>query len=140
MNEESAVLVGYRRGNLWYGRLRQSQVGTPASVAFDWDWVLGREERYGDVIGFHHTHPPAHQKPSARDVRTMRAWVSCFGKPLLCVIESDTVLTATIFHSDEDEGERLSEVQRFPRGVIVGVEGQVAAARIAPSGVSTREA
>jgi proteasome lid subunit RPN8/RPN11 len=124
LNEESAVLVGYRRGHLWYGRLRQRQVGTPASVAFDGDWVLGREERHGDVIGFYHTHPPAHGKPSARDVRTMRAWASCFGKPLLCVIESDSVLTVTVFRSDEDEGERLGEVRRFPRGVIVAVDGR----------------
>ncbi len=122
MDEESAVLVGYRRGNLWYGRLRRWQVGTPSSVEVDWDWVLGREERHGDVAGFFHTHPPGLATPSARDVRTMRAWVSSFGKPLLCVIESDNVLTATVYRSDEDEGELLREAQRFPRNVIVGAE------------------
>jgi proteasome lid subunit RPN8/RPN11 len=129
MDEESAVLVGYRRGNLWYGRLRRRQVGTPSSIEFDWDWVLGREEHHGDVAGFFHTHPPSHERPSARDVRTMRAWVSSFGKPLLCVIESDNVLTATVYRSDDDEGELLREVQRFPRNVIVGAEGRTEAAR-----------
>lgn len=127
MNEKSAVLVGYRRGKLWYGRLRQRQIGTPSSVAFDWDWVLGREERYGDVVGFYHTHPPSHERPSARDVRTMRAWVSCFGKPLLCIIESGKLLTASVYCSDKDTGELLGEVQRFPRQVIVAVDGRRAA-------------
>jgi proteasome lid subunit RPN8/RPN11 len=139
VNEESAVLVGYQRANLWYGRLRQRQVGTPASVAFDWDWVLKRDERYGDVIGFYHTHPPAHQTPSARDIRTMRAWVSCFGKPLLCVIESDHVLTATVFRSDEDEGERVGQVERFPRGVIVASADRAGQGEPVPANTDAKE-
>jgi proteasome lid subunit RPN8/RPN11 len=139
MDEESSVLVGYRRGSLWYGRLRQRQVGTPTSVEFDWDWVLQREERYGDVIGFHHTHPPGLAAPSARDVRTMCAWVSSFGKPLLCVIESEDVLTATLFRTDGAEGEPLSEVQRFPRNVLVGVDWRTEAAGIQPSDTGMRE-
>ena len=122
MDEESAVLVGYRRGGLWYGRLRQPKVGTPSSVDVDWDWVLEREERNGDVVGFYHTHPPGAPGPSARDVRTMRAWVSCFGKPLLCAIESGEVLSATVFCSDGDEGVPVREVQRFPRSVLVAAE------------------
>ena len=122
VNEESAVLVGYRRGGLWYGRLRQPKVGTPSAVEVEWDWVLGREERYGDVVGFFHTHPPGAPAPSARDVRTMRAWVSCFGKPLLCAIESGGVLSAYVFCSDRDEGALVREVQCFPRRVIVAAE------------------
>jgi proteasome lid subunit RPN8/RPN11 len=140
MDEESAVLVGYRRGSLWYGRLRQRQVGTPSCVAFDWGWVLGREERYGDVIGFYHTHPPSHERPSTRDVRTMRAWVSSFGKPLLCVIESQGALTATVFCSDDDGGELLGEVQRFPRSVIVGVDGWTRAAGTESTDIAIEEA
>ena len=122
MDEESAVLVGYRRGGLWYGRLRQPKVGTPSSVDVDWDWVLEREERYGDVVGFYHTHPPGAPGPSARDVRTMRAWVSCFGKPLLCLVESGDVLSATVFAGDRDKGVPVREVQRFPRHTIVAAE------------------
>lgn len=123
LNERVAVLVGQCRGRIWHGRLRQRRVGNPASVAFDWAWTLEREERRGDVIGFYHAHPPGLTALSARDLRTMRAWVDCFGKPLLCVIESGEVLAGYVFHTDEDDGQPLDEVQRFPRNVVVGVEG-----------------
>ena len=103
-NEESYVLVGYRRGRMWYGRLREYRAGAPARVVVDWQWVLDREERYGDVIGFYHTHPPGMTEPSTRDVRTMRAWASCFGKALLCVIQSGEFLDAFCFADDESEG------------------------------------
>ena len=122
MNEMSAVLIGSRRGHIWHGRLRQRQTGESASVAFDWAWTLEREERRGDVLGFYHTHPDGPTTPSARDVRTMRAWVSCFGKPLLCVIMSGGALSAYLFQTDEDDGQPLSAVERFPRNVIVAVE------------------
>jgi hypothetical protein len=120
-HEISYVLIGQRRGRIWYGRLRQRQTGQQASVEFDWNWVLEREERQGDVLGFYHTHPAGAAAPSARDVRTMRAWVSCLGKPLLCVIESNDVLAAHVFATDEDSGQMLDEVERFPRNVIVAV-------------------
>ena len=48
---------------------------------------MEREEVRGDVVGFYHTHPSMPPVPSARDAATMPAWVSCFGKPLLCVID-----------------------------------------------------
>jgi len=124
MKEEVAVLIGQRRGRLWHGRLRQRQVGKPTSVEFDWAWVLGREECRGDVIGFYHTHPPGLTTPSQRDVRTMRAWVGCFGKPLLCVIESAGVLTGSVFADDKANGIRLDEIQWFPPNIIVGVSNK----------------
>ncbi|MGD8626628.1 MAG: Mov34/MPN/PAD-1 family protein [Anaerolineae bacterium] len=122
MNETCYILIGMRRGRIWYGRLRQRSEGEPHTVAFDWAWVLDREARYGDVAGFHHTHPPGLPAPSARDQRTMRAWVSCLGKPLLCVVESGDVVAAYVFGSDEDDGQAVAEVQRFPRRALVAVE------------------
>lgn len=119
--EKSAILIGQRRGNIWYGRLRQFHTGGPASVEFDWAWVLEREERYRDILGFYHTHPAGLTMLSGRDVRTMRAWVSCLGKPLLCVIETEASLTAYVFETDEDDGSPLVEIQRFPRKVIIGI-------------------
>jgi hypothetical protein len=116
------VLVGQHRGRIWVGRLQQRQEGQPTSVEFDWKWVLAREERYGDILGFYHTHPAGLAKPSERDVCTMRAWVSCLGKPLLCVIESGVALGAYSFASDEDDGQALAEVERFPRKVVVAVD------------------
>ncbi|CAK9037477.1 Probable molybdopterin-synthase adenylyltransferase (MoaD protein adenylase) (Molybdopterin-converting factor subunit 1 adenylase) (Sulfur carrier protein MoaD adenylyltransferase) [Durusdinium trenchii] len=50
-----------RVGRFWYARRVKPSVGKPASVAFDAEWALAREE----------------------------AWVSCFAKPLLCMIEAD---------------------------------------------------
>jgi len=122
MNEICHVLIGHRQHGIWYGRLRQRQTGSPASVEFDWAWVMEREERYGDVAGFFHTHPLGLTTPSQRDLRTMRAWVSCFGKPLLCLIESGDRLSAYLFATDEDIGQAIAQVERFPRIVIVAVE------------------
>jgi proteasome lid subunit RPN8/RPN11 len=119
MNEICYIITGQQRGHLWYGRLQQRQVGQPASVEFDWEWVLAREERRGDVLGFFHTHPTGLAAPSQRDIKTMQAWVTCLGKPLLCVIKSGIELAAYCFQTDEAEGQRLGEVQRFPGNVIV---------------------
>lgn len=124
MHEVSYVLVGQRQGCIWYGQLHRRQVGGPASVEFDWSWVWEREERFGDILGFYHTHPAGLAAPSARDVRTMRAWVSCLGKPLLCVICSGDALVAHVFADDEDGGQALGEVQRFPHSVIVAAEAR----------------
>lgn len=87
-NEVCYVLVGKRHGWLWYGKLVEKSIGTPSSVEFDWEWVLRREEQRGDILGFWHTHSTG-PEPSEQDIKTMRAWVSCFNKPLFCVIESD---------------------------------------------------
>ena len=122
INEECAVVVGHCRRGIWYGRLRQRQMGNPTSVEFDWAWVMEREERCGDVAGFYHTHPQGLATPSQRDLRTMRAWVSCFGKPLLCLIESGDRLSASLFATDEDDGQAFGQVERFPRNIVVAVE------------------
>ena len=121
-NEEGGVLVGSRRGDVWLGRLCKRKQGGPSSVEFDWPWVLEREERRGDVIGFWHTHPFGFDGPSRRDIRTMQGWVNCLGKPLLCLIEVPDGLVAHFFETGEDAGRPLAEVQRFKRGmtVIVG--------------------
>lgn len=118
------VLVGKRQGCVWFGRLRQRREGQAASVEFDWQWVLEREERRGDILGFYHTHSVGLAAPSNRDVQTMRAWVSCLGKPLLCVIESGDVLGAYRFADDEDDGQTLDAVERFPRNAVVAVENR----------------
>jgi Prokaryotic homologs of the JAB domain len=118
-NEESGILVGSRRGNVWLGRLQRRRHGGPSSVDFDWAWVLEREERRGDVIGFWHTHPFGFDGPSRRDIRTMQGWVSCLGKPLLCLIQGRDSLVAHFFQTDEDSGRRLAEAHRFERGLMV---------------------
>lgn len=87
-NEVCYVLVGKQLGWLFLGKLVKKTVGTPSLVEFDWEWVLKREENKGDVLGFWHTHLHG-VEPSERDIKTMRAWVSCFNKPLLSVIQAN---------------------------------------------------
>jgi proteasome lid subunit RPN8/RPN11 len=120
--EESGVLVGNRKGDIWLGRLCQRRQGGAASVEFEWSWVLEREERRGDVIGFWHTHPFGMIGPSGRDIRTMHAWVDCLGKPLLCLIEVPGKIAAYLFETGEAAGRSLAEAQRFERGRVVIVE------------------
>jgi proteasome lid subunit RPN8/RPN11 len=116
------TLVGQRRGRVWLARRVRRSAGARTSVPFDGPWVLRREETRRDVIGFLHTHPDGPARPSARDVRTMRAWCSAFGKPLLCVIASPDGVTAFRFDDHQSEGVPLDGVEIFPRGVLIGVE------------------
>jgi proteasome lid subunit RPN8/RPN11 len=126
--EQCWALVGRRQGRVWHLRRVGEWAGARTRVTFDGPWVLRREEKRGDVLGFFHTHPDGPRGPSPRDVRTMRAWVSCFGKPLLCVIASPRGLRAYVFADDRSTGVPLELVELFPRGVVIGVEsdaGQV---------------
>lgn len=84
--EIAGVLLGSGDDGRWTGRCLMLNRGDVASVEFDWNIVLEREEQHGDVVGFFHTHPSGLEQPSGRDRKTMRAWCDCFGKPLLCVI------------------------------------------------------
>jgi hypothetical protein len=121
--EEAYILTGIRRGRIWLMRCQRQVSGTPASVETDWHWALRREERYGDVVGFYHTHPPAAgTMPSERDARTMRAWCGAFGKPMLCVVACGPQAQATLFAHDEDNGHPLPIIEAFAGGILVAVE------------------
>jgi len=120
--ERCWTLVGRRQGRLWHARRMKPISGQPASVAFDADWALAREESKGDIVGFYHTHPSGMPSPSKRDDRTMWAWVASFGKPLLCLIESNRVVHAFLYKDDESAAVRLAECERFPRGIIVAYD------------------
>ena len=86
MDEVSYILVGTQLNPFCFARLVRKRKGIPGSVEFNWKWVLEREEKKGDVLGFYHTHS-YDREISGRDVKTMMAWVSCFAKTLLCIIE-----------------------------------------------------
>lgn len=79
MIERSAVILSD-------GRLVRWRSGGAVHVDLDWKWVMKREETNGDVVGFFHTHPPGIPGMSGRDRRTMKAWASSFGRPLVCAI------------------------------------------------------
>ena len=53
----------------------------------------------------------------------MRAWVSAFGKPLLCVIDGTDGLRAYRFDSDSAAGDEIATVEQFSDEWIVGVDG-----------------
>jgi hypothetical protein len=120
--EECWLLVGRRKGRIWQMRIISRSVGLPASVEFDGSAALDREEKKGDVVGFLHTHPASDAVPSRRDLATMRAWVSAFGKPLLCLIKGIDGLAGYRFDDDSSAGTRLLAVESFPRGVLIGVD------------------
>jgi hypothetical protein len=107
---------------VWFGRKAQGTSGSRTRVAFDGLWALRREEERRDVLGFLHTHPDGSLSPSRRDVRTMRAWASALGKPLLCVIAAAEGVSAWRFDDDRSDGVEVPEVQFFPRGVVIAVE------------------
>lgn len=96
--------------------------GEPASVEFDARWVLEREETKGDVVGFFHTHPNGSPNPSQRDLKTMRAWSSSFGKPLLCLIASDGELAAYRFDDDQSSGDHVIACEMLPRGIVLAFD------------------
>jgi proteasome lid subunit RPN8/RPN11 len=119
--ERCWALLGQRRGRIWYARRTRLHHGERFSVRFDGQWALEREEEHQDVVGFYHTHPEGPDTLSRRDIRTMRAWCSSFGKPLLCLIASPAGLNGWRFDADGSYRD-LAVVEVFPRGVIIGVE------------------
>lgn len=120
--EECWTLRGEYRGRVWLCRPVRCASGERTSVRFDGAWALEREEKHGDVVGFLHTHPDGPSVPSARDVRTMRAWCSAFGKPLLCLIVSPDGIRGYRFDNDDSAGEILAIVEQFSRRVLIGVD------------------
>ena len=92
------------------------------SVEFDGAAVLAREEKRRDIVGFLHTHPGFLAQPSQRDIATMQAWVSAFGKPLLCLIHGTDGLAGYVFTADDSPGERVPQVESFTRGAIVAID------------------
>jgi proteasome lid subunit RPN8/RPN11 len=115
--ERCWVLIGWQDGELtWRFRRRSQSSGEAASVEANWEWALRREERYGDVVGFFHTHPHGDPQPSSRDIRTMRAWRSAFGKPLLCLIAAGKVLNGYVFADDDCQAVEVENIIKGERG------------------------
>ena len=121
--ETAAVLVGQSRGGLWLARLKWPTHGSHASVDFDWQNVLAREESHGDIIGFFHTHPDGMPNPSRRDDLTMISWCSCFGKKLLCAIASVDQVRAWIYEADGKAPSAVTQISRFKGNWLVASEG-----------------
>jgi hypothetical protein len=118
-NEHCYVILGQKDGDLWWGHLHKMTSGDPASVAFDAEWVIAREEQYGDVVGFIHSHPGMTNHFSTRDDKTMKAWTICLGKSLACCIVGNNGLTAWWYIDDERSPEKYQShrIGKFIFGV-----------------------
>lgn len=100
-NEQYQCLIGGIAGRYWWGVAHWDTEGRPSGVDFDPNIVLQRENEYGDVVGFYHTHPHMSSSPSSIDYRAMGGWTVCFGRPLACLIKGVDGLKAHWFIDDE---------------------------------------
>ncbi len=117
MAEECGVLIGTRVNEVWLVSRQEQTSGSAAAVEADWAWALHREETCGDVMGFWHTHPAgAGVRPSERDSRTMRAWCSALGKPLLCLVAEGEAVGGQVFEDDEAEGKPVGIIEEIAPG------------------------
>jgi len=111
--EVSYVLLGEFVDCLWHARMNWKSTGSASDVDFDWKKVMDREERFGDVVGFYHTHPRGMLSPSNRDDKTMFAWSTCFGKPLLCVISDGKQTGAWVYDYKTEKRIAVAKVVKF---------------------------
>jgi len=123
-NEKCWILVGQPKGAYWECALMQPTEGNPTKVSFAHDWVLKREDEFGDVVGFLHTHPSGSLDPSETDVETMRAWASCLGRPMLCLIACEERIEAFLFRDDECDGWRLSAAEKLNQDTVIVCDRQ----------------
>lgn len=114
--EAVGVLAGTCEGRIWTCRLLLLGSGTPTQVEFDWSIVIAHEEKFGNVLGFYHTHPSGLTRPSSRDIKTMRVWCDCLGKPLLCAIgvyyPSGEKILCYLFRNYRSRGRKVSFINR----------------------------
>lgn len=75
----------------------------PSSVQFDYASIYKREDKYHDIVGFYHTHPSGMNCMSSIDIETMKQWVGCLGKSLVCLIETEEQINGWAFVKDGDE-------------------------------------
>jgi proteasome lid subunit RPN8/RPN11 len=118
--ERCWTLIGEYRDGVWRAAKRRRISGKPNSVEADWAWTLKREEKRGDVIGFVHTHPMGRGiTPSERDIRTMRAWHTALGNPLVCVIDDGESVGGYVFASDDSDGQSVAAITVTEDGVMI---------------------
>lgn len=119
INEQCWILVGKRQGSFWQCALIDPVEGKPTEVEFSFEAVLRRDDLQGDVLGFLHTHPSSRLDPSHTDVETMRAWSSCLGRPLLCLIAHEENVEAFLFLDDECDGWRLAAAEFLDQEMVI---------------------
>lgn len=128
-NEESWILTGGHMRRLWWSHLSHRSEGHPGAVGFPYAWVMEREKKTGDIVGFLHTHPGFIASPSMRDDLTMQQWVLSFGKSLICLIEGINGLRGYLYYNDERDPIAMPIIKRFG-DLIVGITPKVTQAEV----------
>jgi len=123
-NEQCWILTGGYHKRLFWAYASHRSEGHPGGVHFPYQWVMKREEKYGNIIGFKHTHPGMNGSPSIVDDSTMKQWVFSFGKPLLCLIEGIDGLNAYLYYDDENEPIKVNVIKSFGQ-LIVGITPKI---------------
>lgn len=118
-NEHMWVLFGRWDDDLWYAVMHPMSFGTPTNVSFNAQEVIDRDEKLGDCVGFLHTHPNMPAYYSGTDDATMKGWVTCLGKPLVCCIKGSDGLRAWWYLNDEDPPEEW-QVKRI-KNLVFGI-------------------
>lgn len=97
--EQSLLLVGEYKLGVWLCRVdpRTRKVGDVGSVGFDWEYVIKRADKVGDLVGWIHTHPEGFPEISQRDRDTMKAWYNYLGVPLICAIATSAGVKAWLY-------------------------------------------
>jgi len=96
--EECWILYGFRIEDSLYSIRIWESMGDPGSVDFNWEKIFKEHRK---ITGFIHTHPDGDHTPSPTDDTTMSGWVRAMGKPLLCGIESEGILTMYLYWKQE---------------------------------------
>lgn len=104
--EMCLVITGHLGKRRW--RVTSFQSGgetlsaTPCSVEIQPRCLTDWSNRQVDqIVGTYHTHPNMPAVPSARDDRTMKAWVLSLGRPLVALIDGSDGLRAWWYLDDE---------------------------------------
>lgn len=103
----SVLLETWRKG--YFSLVKKSSLlqdmGEESNVSLEERWghaIEEREEKFGDVAGFWHTHPIDAEFISSVDTATARAFSYSYGKKMLMIIETDSGWRRSWFVSEND--------------------------------------
>jgi len=98
--EKCWFIFGFRIKNIFIGIIIKHSDGTAGAVDFDWEKIYNSKR----LIGFFHTHPSGMMHYSDIDNRTMKAWVSCLWRDLICGIwnEERTKRDCNLFTKEKE--------------------------------------
>jgi len=91
--ENCWFIYGLKIKKFYIGFVVKHSTGEASGVEFDWKKIY--DSKY--LIGFFHTHPRDVMGYSITDDTTMKAWVSCMWRDLICGIWNETRTQAACY-------------------------------------------